>query len=126
MIRNILAGFLLCIISTFFSAYNSFAQTTYWWNNAVFYEAFVRSYYDTNGDGIGDLTGLTEKLGYLEDLGVNAIWLMPVCASPSYHGYDVTNYKSIQQAYGTKQQYINFVDSAHSRGIKVICAISVE
>jgi glycosidase len=86
----------------------------------VFYEAFVRSFYDTNDDGVGDLQGLTSKLSYLSDLGINAIWLMPVCSSPSYHGYDVTNYKNIQPAYGTKQDYINFVDSAHSRGIKVI------
>lgn len=96
------------------------AQPTYWWNDAVFYEAFVRSFYDTNGDGVGDLQGLTEKLDYLSELGVNAIWLMPVCASPSYHGYDVTNYRAVQPAYGTKQQYINFVDSAHKRGMKVI------
>lgn len=96
------------------------AQATYWWNDAVFYEAFVRSYYDTNGDGIGDLNGLTQKLDYLSDLGMNAIWLMPVCSSPSYHGYDVTNYKAVESDYGTKQDFINFTDSAHKRGIKVI------
>src|SRR3982751_660779 len=99
MVRNILLGF-VAILTLSFSRTETFAQTTYWWNDAVFYEAFVRSFYDTNGDGIGDLQGLTEKLGYLDDLGVNAIWLMPVCPSPSYHGYDVTNYKSIQAAYG--------------------------
>jgi glycosidase len=119
MLRNILTCFLFPIIITFFPR-TSPAQTTYWWNDAVFYEAFVRSFYDTNGDGVGDLQGLTDKLDYLQDLGVNAIWLMPVCTSPSYHGYDVTNYKAVQPAYGTKQQYINFVDSAHSRGMKVI------
>ncbi len=111
---------LILALLLFLSVKNSKAQTTYWWNDAVFYEAFVRSFYDTNGDGVGDLQGLTDKLDYLDELGVNAIWLMPVCASPSYHGYDITNYKSVQPAYGTKQQYIDFVDSAHKHGIKVI------
>src|SRR5262249_7691036 len=110
-----IALFLVAAINT-----KAQTQTTYWWNDAVFYEAFVRSFYDSNSDGIGDLNGLTDKLDYLSELGVNAIWLMPVCPSPSYHGYDITNYKDIQPAYGTKQDYINFVDSAHKRGIKVI------
>src|SRR5208282_3315242 len=95
-------------------------DTTYWWNDAVFYEAFVRSFYDSNGDGIGDLPGLTSKLDYIQSLGVNAIWLMPVCPSPSYHGYDITNYEAINPQYGLKQDYINFVSAAHSRGMKVI------
>src|SRR3954471_16483147 len=63
-----------------------------WARGAVFYEVFVRSFADSNGDGVGDLQGLTGKLDYLKDLGVDALWLMPVFASPSYHGYDTTDY----------------------------------
>lgn len=104
------------------------AQTTYWWNDAVFYEIFVRSFYDANGDGIGDFKGLTQKLDYLNDgidsttsdLGINAIWLMPIMESPSYHGYDVIDYKKIEHDYGTNTDFNNFLDSAHARGIKVI------
>jgi len=117
--KNLFRNFLIALLLVA-AGKNCYAQTTYWWNDAVFYEAFVRSFYDSSGDGIGDLKGLTEKLDYLDELGVNAIWLMPVNPSPSYHGYDVTNYKDVQAAYGTKQQYIAFVDSAHKRGIKVI------
>src|SRR5688572_14993216 len=72
-----------------------------WWNDAVFYEVFVRSYYDSDGNGRGDFRGLIEKLDYLNDgdpntttdLGVTGIWLMPIFSSPSYHGYDVTDYR---------------------------------
>jgi glycosidase len=101
--------------------FETYAQnTTYWWNDAVFYEAFVRSYYDTDSDGIGDFNGLTAKLDYIQSLGVNAIWLMPVCPSPSYHGYDITDYKALNPQYGTQQDYVNFVTAVHNRGMKVI------
>ena len=101
---------------------------TYWWNDQVFYEIFVRSFYDGNNDGIGDFKGLTKKLDYLNDgnpsstksLGVTALWLMPVTESPSYHGYDVIDYKNIEHDYGTNQDFKDFLDSAHARGIKVI------
>lgn len=102
--------------------------TTGWWNDAVFYEVFVRSFYDTNGDGQGDFAGLTQKLDYLNDgnpstttdLGVTALWLMPMMESPSYHGYDVTNYKATESDYGTMAQFDAFLAAAHQRGIKVI------
>jgi alpha-amylase len=101
---------------------------TYWWNEAVFYELFVRSFYDTNGDGRGDFAGMTQKLDYLNDgdpatstdLGVTAIWLMPMMESPSYHGYDVTNYKATEPDYGTMAEFEAFLAAAHNRGIKVI------
>lgn len=112
--------FCLASLALFILCKTPEAQTTYWWNDAVFYEAFVRSFYDSNNDGHGDLQGLIDKLDYLSELGVDAIWLMPVCPSPSYHGYDITNYKAVQPVYGTKQDFINFADSAHKRGIKVI------
>lgn len=101
---------------------------TYWWNEAVFYEIFVRSFYDSDGDGIGDFQGLIQKLDYLNDgnpathhdLGVNGIWLMPIHQSPSYHGYDVTDYREIESDYGSNEDFKEFIAAAHERGIKVI------
>jgi glycosidase len=99
-----------------------------WWNDAVFYEVFVRSFYDSDGDGVGDINGLIEKLDYLndgdpattEDLGITGIWLMPVMESPSYHGYDVVDYYQIDQEYGTNEDFLRLMDEAHVRGIRVI------
>jgi alpha-amylase len=100
-------------------------------NNSV-YEIFVRSFYDSNGDGIGDLNGLREKLDYLndgnpntdEDLEVGILWLMPVFPSPSYHGYDVNDYRSINPDYGTLNDFDNLIKAAHSKGIRVILDIT--
>jgi alpha-amylase len=100
----------------------------YWWNDAVFYEIFVRSFYDSDGDGIGDFQGLTQKLDYLndgnpatdDDLGVTGIWLMPINDSPSYHGYDAVDYRSINPDYGTMADFQAFLAAAHARGIRVI------
>lgn len=99
-----------------------------WWRDAVFYEVFVRSFYDSNGDGIGDLRGLIEKLDYLNDgnpntttdLGVTALWLMPIMESPSYHGYDVVDYYTVEKDYGTNEDFKALVEAAHARGIAVI------
>lgn len=101
---------------------------TPWWKTAVFYEIFVRSFNDSNGDGIGDINGIIEKLDYLNDgdpnthtdLGINAIWLMPINPSPSYHGYDVLNYYAINPQYGTKEDFNRLLQEAHKRGIKII------
>ncbi len=100
----------------------------HWWNDAVFYEIFVRSFNDSDGDGIGDFVGLTQKLDYLNDgdpatdsdLGVTGIWLMPINDSPSYHGYDSVDYRSINPDYGTMADFQAFLAAAHARGIKVI------
>lgn len=100
----------------------------HWWNDTVFYEIFVRSFHDSDGDGIGDLAGLTQKLDYLndgdpattDDLGIGGIWLMPVASSPSYHGYDAVDYRAIEPDYGTLADFQAFLDAAHVRGIKVI------
>lgn len=86
----------------------------------ITYEIFVQSFADSNGDGIGDIPGLTSKLDYLNDLGIAAIWLMPICKSPSYHKYDVVDYKSIHPDYGTLDDFKTLLREAHSRGIKVI------
>ncbi len=99
-----------------------------WWNDSVFYEIFVRSFYDSDGDGIGDFNGITAKLDYLNDgkpettsdLGVTGIWLMPINPSPSYHGYDVTDYLAVNPEYGTMEDFKNMVNEAHARGIRVI------
>lgn len=91
----------------------------------VYYEIFVRSFYDTNGDGIGDLNGVTAKLDYLQQLGIGGIWLMPINPSPSYHGYDVTDYRAVNPDYGTLDDLKKLTDEAHKRGIKVIMDLVV-
>ncbi|MBI2758248.1 MAG: alpha-amylase [Chloroflexi bacterium] len=91
-----------------------------WWRDAVFYEIFVRSFYDTNSDGVGDFNGITAKLDYLQDLGITGIWLTPINPSPSYHGYDVTNYYNVNPDYGTMEDFKRLLDEAHKRGIRVI------
>ena len=99
-----------------------------WTRGAVFYEVFVRSFRDSDGDGKGDLSGLIEKLDYLNDgnpattadLGVDALWLMPVFASPSYHGYDTVDYETINPDYGTNADFARLISEAHRRGIRVI------
>jgi glycosidase len=99
-----------------------------WWQTAVFYEVFVRSFADSNGDGIGDLEGLRAHLDDLndgdpattDDLGVTALWLMPIAPSPSYHGYDVIDYTAIEPDYGDATAFRRLVDEAHARGMKVV------
>ncbi|MCD8509783.1 MAG: alpha-amylase [Bacillus sp. (in: Bacteria)] len=88
--------------------------------HGVYYEIFVRAFYDSTGDGIGDFQGATAKLDYLQELGVEGIWLMPINPSPSYHGYDVIDYKAVNPEHGTLEDFKEFVEEAHKRGIKVI------
>jgi alpha-amylase len=90
------------------------------WPYAVSYEVFVRAFADSNGDGIGDLRGLAGKLDYLQDLGVQSLWLMPIHPSPTYHKYDVTDYKGIHPDYGTMADFEYFLAEAHQRGIRVV------
>ena len=86
----------------------------------MFYQIFIQSFYDSNGDGIGDLNGVTAKLDYLKELGIEGIWLMPLHPSPSYHKYDVTDYYDVHQDYGTLSDVKNLVKEAHKRNIAVI------
>ncbi len=104
-----------------------------WWNDSVFYEIFVRSFYDSDGDGVGDINGITEKLNYLNDgdpetttdLGITGLWLMPIFPSNSNHGYNVTDFYGINPEYGTMADFENLLDAAHSRGIRIILDISL-
>jgi alpha-amylase len=99
-----------------------------WTRGATCYEVFVRSFQDSDGDGIGDLNGLTAKLDYINDgnprsthsLGARCLWLMPVAESPSYHGYDITDYYRVARDYGTNADFRRLVAAAHERGIKVL------
>jgi alpha-amylase len=99
-----------------------------WYRKAVFYEVFVRSFQDSNGDGKGDLKGLISRLDYLndgdpnttQDLGVDALWLMPVFDSSGYHGYDVVNYERIEPDYGTLEDFELLCAEAHRRGMRII------
>lgn len=89
-------------------------------NYRNYYEIFVGSFYDSDGNGMGDLQGVIQKLDYIEYMGFNGIWLMPIMQSPSYHKYDVTDYRSIDYQYGTIEDFRALVDACHEKGINVV------
>src|SRR3954471_5663520 len=92
-----------------------------WWKNAVIYEIYPRSYQDTNGDGMGDLNGITQRLDYLKSLGVDAIWLTPIYPSPQVDfGYDIADYQAIDPQYGTMADFDRLMTEASKRHIRVI------
>ncbi len=92
-----------------------------WYKTAVFYELHVRAFYDSNGDGIGDFAGLTQKLDYLKGLGIDCIWLLPFYPSPLRDdGYDIADYDAVNPDYGTLDDFKRFLDEAHARGLRVI------
>jgi len=94
---------------------------TPWWEHAVIYEIYPRSFQDTNGDGVGDLNGITARLDYLRDLGIDAIWITPVYPSPQVDfGYDISDYKAIDPQYGTMEDFDRLVREARKRSIRVI------
>ena len=95
-------------------------QTPTWFRDIVLYEIFPRSFYDSNGDGMGDLKGITAKLDYIASLGVGAIWLTPIFASPSYHGYDTADYYKINPDFGTEDDLRELVREAHRRNLRVL------
>jgi maltose alpha-D-glucosyltransferase / alpha-amylase len=94
---------------------------TLWYKDAIIYQLHVRTFYDSNNDGIGDFPGLMQKLDYLQDLGINVIWLLPFFPSPLRDdGYDIANYRAIHPNYGTLEDFKAFLAAAHARGIRVI------
>jgi len=96
-------------------------QELTWWQKAVFYQIYPRSFADSNGDGIGDIPGIIDRLDYLHDLGIDAIWLSPHYPSPLFDcGYDVSDYTGVAPEYGTLDDFQRFLDGAHQRGIRVI------
>ncbi len=97
-----------------------------WFKDAVIYQLHVKSFFDSDDDGVGDFQGLTQKLDYLQDLGVSAIWLMPFCPSPLRDdGYDIADYRDIHPAYGTLRDFKKFLTEAHRRGLRVITELVV-
>ncbi|MBI5930951.1 MAG: hypothetical protein HY862_16705 [Chloroflexi bacterium] len=91
-----------------------------WFSDGIMYQVFVRSFYDSNGDGIGDLQGVLQKLDYIQSLGANIIWLSPIHPSPSYHGYDVIDYYEVNPDFGTKDDLLALIQAVHERGMYII------
>jgi alpha-glucosidase len=92
-----------------------------WWQRGVIYQVYPRSFQDTNDDGIGDLNGISSRLDYLVDLGVEAIWISPIFPSPMRDfGYDVTDYCAIHPLFGSLADFDALLEAAHARGVKVI------
>ena len=104
-----------------YSAIRGLADEPQWYKDAIIYEVRVRSFYDTGGDGIGDFGGLTEKLEYLQRLGVTALWLLPFYPSPQRDdGYDISGYMDVHPDCGTLHDFRAFLKEAHRRGLYVI------
>lgn len=92
-----------------------------WYKRAVFYEVLIRGFQDSDGNGTGDLSGLTSRLDYLEWLGIDCIWLLPIYASPLRDGgYDIRDFYKVLPEFGTVEDFVALIDAAHRRGIRVI------
>ena len=97
-----------------------------WYKDAVIYELHVKTFHDSDGDGIGDFRGLIEKLDYLKELGITAIWLLPFYPSPlKDDGYDIADYFDVNPNYGTLEDFRSFLSEAHSRGLRVITELVI-
>lgn len=114
----LLIGFALLLVGCKPNAYDSLKETNP--QHDIYYQIFVRSFADSNNDGIGDLNGIKENLDYLSDLGVTALWLLPIHPSPSYHGYDVKDYLDINPEYGTMDDFESLIKAAKDEGIKIV------
>ena len=94
---------------------------TEWFKDAIIYQIYPRSFKDSNGDGMGDIRGIIEKLDYLKELGINCVWLSPVYESPmDDNGYDISDYKKIHEMFGTMEDFKEMLDEMHKRGIRLI------
>lgn len=101
-------------------------STKTWWKESVVYQIYPKSFKDSNGDGIGDLNGITQKLDYIKELGANVIWLCPVYKSPNDdNGYDISDYRDIMKDFGDMDDYDRLLAEAHKRGIKIIMDLVV-
>lgn len=101
-------------------------QNRYWWKECVFYQIYPRSFQDSNGDGMGDLRGIINRIDYLVELGVGAIWLGPVCSSPNDDmGYDISDYQSIMEQFGTMEDWEELRDKLHENGIRILVDLVV-
>ena len=97
-----------------------------WWQEAVVYQIYPKSFQDANGDGNGDLKGIIERMDYLKDLGVNTIWLCPINASPMKDcGYDISDYRKIDPSFGTNEDFKELIDCAKKAGIRVLMDLVV-
>jgi oligo-1,6-glucosidase len=97
-----------------------------WWKEAIIYQIYPRSFSDTDGDGVGDLKGIIEKLDYVKSLGVNAVWLNPIYSSPNAdNGYDVSDYRNIMSDFGTLEDFDVMLKGMHQRGVKLIMDVVV-
>ncbi len=125
IIKKLAISSLTYVLASMFGA-GGFAQAAGpspdpWWKHAVIYEIYPRSFQDSNGDGMGDLNGITQRLDYLKDLGVDAIWIAPIYPSPQIDfGYDISDYENIDPQYGTLADFDHLVSEANRRGIHVI------
>jgi len=101
-------------------------SSSHWYQNAIFYEVYVRAFKDSNGDGHGDINGLAEKLDYLKELGVDCLWLLPIYPSPlKDDGYDISDYRNIHPDYGSLEDFKCLLEEAHRRGLRVITDLVV-
>src|SRR4051812_564174 len=105
---------------------NTADQRKLWYKNAVIYQLHIRAFYDADNDGVGDFRGLAQRLEYIQDLGADAIWLLPFYESPLRDaGYDISDSQTITPAYGTLDEFRDFVEQAHARDIKVITELVI-
>src|ERR1700758_2857573 len=115
MKKSFVIGFLACALVSF-SRSGRVAATSNadpWWKHAVIYEIYPRSFQDSNGDGVGDLNGITQRLDYLKDLGIDAIWIAPIYPSPQVDfGYDIADYTEIDPQYGTMADFDRLMKEA--------------
>ena len=97
-----------------------------WWKSSVIYQIYPRSFADSNGDGIGDLNGITEHLDYIKELGADVIWLSPIYQSPNDdNGYDISDYQDIMTEFGTMEDFDRMISEMHKRGLKLVMDLVV-